>query len=233
VSRVPTAPDVGSDLVITALVFDFDGLIVDTETPDYQSWQEVFAAHGHTLPPDIWAINVGSGHLFDPYEHLGQMLGSPVDRQAVRRTVRARFVELLGEPRPLPGVLDYLDAAQAMDLRLAVASSSPRSWVAGYLEQLGLLDRFETICTSDDVAHTKPEPDLYLAALARLGVPGAQAVALEDSPNGVRAAQAAGMRGVAVPNPVTVLMDLSHADLVIPSLAAVPLPELLARLAAT
>jgi HAD superfamily hydrolase (TIGR01509 family) len=218
--------------VITALIFDFDGLIIDTETPDYQAWREVFAAHGCALPPEVWAINVGSGHLFDPYEHLESLLGHPVDRATIRQTVRARFRALLGEPTPLPGVVAYLTAAQDLGLQVGLASSSPRAWVTGYLEQLGLRGHFAAICTADDVARTKPEPDLYLAALARLGVAPAQAVALEDSPNGVRAAQAAGMRGVAVPNAVTKLMDLRHADLVLPSLDALPLLDLLARLAA-
>jgi HAD superfamily hydrolase (TIGR01509 family) len=215
--------------MISALVFDFDGLILDTETPDYIAWQEVYAAHGCALPPEVWAINVGSGHLFDPYQYLEGLLGRPVDRATIRREVRQRFLGLLGAVAPLPGVLDYLVAAPAHGLRVGIASSSPRAWVAGYLEQLGLVGHFATICTADDVAHTKPEPDLYLLAAARLGVDPAQALALEDSPNGVRAAQAAGMRCVAVPNSVTRLMSLDHADLILPSLADLPLPELLAR----
>ncbi|MCY7289354.1 MAG: HAD family hydrolase [Cryobacterium sp.] len=218
--------------MITALIFDFDGLIVDTETPDYQAWQEVFATHGCALSTETWAISIGSSHMLDPYDHLESLLGHPIDRPAIRSMVRARFLDLLGSPAPLPGVLDYLNAAPALGLQVGLASSSPRAWVVGYLEQLGLLGHFAAICTSDDVARTKPEPDLYLAALAKLGVAPAQAVALEDSPNGVRAAQAAGMRGVAVPNPVTRLMDLSHADLVLPGLDRLPLSTLLAQLAA-
>ncbi|MBX0327576.1 HAD-IA family hydrolase [Oscillochloris sp. ZM17-4] len=218
--------------MITALIFDFDGLIVDTETPDYRSWQEAYAAHGVVLSMDVWALNVGSGHLFNPYDHLEALIGRPLDRDAVRRDVRARFRELLGTPAPLPGVRAYLSAAADLGLQVGLASSSSRAWVTGFLGQLGLLGQFAAICTADDVARTKPEPDLYLAALARLGVAPARAVALEDSPNGVRAAQAAGMRGVAVPNPVTRLTDLSHADLVLPGLDALPLPDLLARLAA-
>lgn len=218
--------------MISALVFDFDGLILDTETPDYVAWQAIYADHGCALPPEVWAINVGSGHLFDPYQYLEGLLGRPVDRATIRREVRQRFLGLLGEAiTPLPGVRDYLAAAPALGLKVAIASSSPRAWVAGYLEQLGLLGHFPTICTADDVARTKPEPDLYLLAAARLGVEPAQALALEDSPNGVRAAQAAGMRCVAVPNPVTRLMSLDHADLVLSSLADLPLKALLARFA--
>lgn len=213
-----------------ALIFDFDGLIVDTETPDYLAWKDIFDAHGVELSLAAWATNVGSGHLFDPYEHLGGLIGRPFDRQAVQASVRARFRELLGEPAVLPGVIDYLAAAEGLGMRVGLASSSPREWVIGFLGPMGLADRFAAVCTSDDVARTKPEPDLYLAALARLGVAPGQAVALEDSPNGVRAAQAAGMRAVAVPNPVTRMMDLGHADLVLPGLDTLPLPDLLARL---
>lgn len=214
----------------SALIFDFDGLIADTETPDYVAWQEIYADYGCPLPLELWALNIGSGHLFDPYAHLELSLGRSLEREALRARVRGRFSELLGTLAPLPGVLDYLAAAPALGLRVAIASSSPMAWVHGHLGQLGLRERFEVICTADDVARTKPEPDLYLAAARRLGVDPAAAVALEDSPNGVRAAQAAGMRCVAVPNAVTRLMDLSHADLILPSLAELPLTELLTRL---
>lgn len=217
--------------MITALIFDFDGLIVDTETPDYRAWQETFAAHGLDLPIATWALNVGSRDLFSPYDHLEARLGRPLDRDAVRGAVRARFKALLGAPAPLPGVADYLAAAADLGLAVGLASSSSRAWVTGHLDQLGLRGHFAAICTADDVARTKPEPDLYLAALGRLGVAPAQALALEDSPNGVRAAQAAGMRAVAVPNPVTAQMDLGHADLVLPGLHTLALPDLLARLA--
>jgi HAD superfamily hydrolase (TIGR01509 family) len=221
----------GAYRVISTLIFDFDGLIVDTETPDYVAWQEVYTTHGVALPPETWAINVGSGHLFDPYAHLEAQLGRTVDRETIREQVRARFRAELGTITTLPGVASYLTTAQELGLRVGLASSSSRAWVAGHLEQVGLLGHFEAICTSDDVARTKPEPDLYLLALSRLSVESAQALALEDSPNGVRAAQAAGMRCVAVPNPVTRLMNLDHADMVLPSLADLPLPALLARLA--
>jgi HAD superfamily hydrolase (TIGR01509 family) len=216
--------------MLTALIFDFDGLILDTETPDYRAWQEIFAAHGCDLAIDVWARNVGAGDGFDPYAYLEEQYGRPVDRAAIGRTARQRFRELLGAPAPLPGVVEYLRAAPALGLQIGLASSSSLAWVGGYLGQLGLAGHFAAICTADDVARTKPAPDLYLAAVERLGVAPGQAVALEDSPNGVRAAKAAGLYAVAVPNPVTALMDLSHADLVLPSLAALPLPDLLARL---
>jgi HAD superfamily hydrolase (TIGR01509 family) len=218
--------------VITALIFDFDGLVADTETPDYVAWQEVYSDHGCELPPETWSLAIGSAHLFNAYDHLESLLDRPIDRLAIKERVGERFRALMGELTPLPGVVDYLAAAPSLNLQLAVASSASRSWVTGNLRQLGLIDRFATICTSDDVERTKPEPDLYLLAAERLGVPPAQAVALEDSPNGVWAAKAAGMRCVAVPNAVTRLMDLSHADLVVPSLAAVPLPSLLEQLVA-
>ncbi len=178
--------------IITALIFDFDGLIVDTETPDYQAWQEVFAAHDLDLPMTTWALNVGSGHLFSPYDHLEARLGHPVDRASVRHTVRTRFRTLLGEPVALPGVVDYLAAAAGLGLQVGLASSSSRAWVTGYLEQLGLCGHFATICTADDVTRTKPEPDLYLTALARTQ----RACRGGDRPGGLaqRGARGAGRR---------------------------------------
>ncbi|WP_129630835.1 HAD family hydrolase [Candidatus Oscillochloris fontis] len=211
--------------MLHALIFDFDGLILDTETPKYQAWQEVFAAYGCDLPMATWAQAVGSNQRFDPYRYLESLVGRELDHDTLRATTRARFRELLGVPRPLPGVVAYIEAAQRLDMRLAIASSSPRTWIDEHLSTLGLHHHFSIFCTIDDVARSKPDPDLYLLALERLGVSASQALALEDSPNGVRAAQAAGIYSIAVPNPVTAQMDLRHADLVLPSLAAMSLEE--------
>jgi len=117
-----------------------------------------------------------------------------------------------------------------MGLKVGVASSSTRDWVRGHLERLGILDSFDCLRCRDDVASAKPEPDLYLAVLECVGVLAAEAIAIEDSPNGVLAAKRAGMRCVAIPNSITARLDLGRADLILDSLADVTLPELLSKL---
>jgi len=128
-------------------------------------------------------------------------------------------------------VRDYVADAKRMGLLLAVASSSSRAWVLGHLERLGLGAQWDAVRTRDDVARTKPAPDLYLAAVEALCVDPTEAVAFEDSVNGIAAAKAAGLLCVAVPNALTAGMDLSQADVKLDSLAETPLAELLARLA--
>jgi beta-phosphoglucomutase-like phosphatase (HAD superfamily) len=129
--------------------------------------------------------------------------------------------------------VERIEEAGRLGLRLGVASSSTQEWVRGHLARLGILDHFECIRCRDDVANPKPEPDLYVAALECLGVVATEAIAIEDSPNGVMSAKRAGMRCVAIPNTITAQLDLSQADLVLKSLADVTMAELLERLSAT
>jgi HAD superfamily hydrolase (TIGR01509 family) len=216
---------------ILALVFDFDGLILDTETTDFRSWQEVYRAHGCELRLEDWADCVGrpAGH-FDPFEHLERLTGVRVERAQIRAQRSARMRELNLLQSVLPGVCDYLREARELGLKIGLASSSDRAWVHGHLGRLGLLDYFDTIkCVEDTGAH-KPDPAPYLAALGTLGVPPARAVAFEDSPHGVAAAKAAGMLCVAVPNSITRRLGLEGADLMLDSLASLPLSALLSRL---
>lgn len=217
--------------MIQALIFDFDGLILDTETPEYAAWSEVYAAHGCELPRDLWTNAIGRGKdqsAFDPYGALETLLGCPVDQDVIRVQRRARYLSLIEDEPVRPGVLSYLTDARAQGLRLAVASSSDRAWVEGHLARLGLLPFFDLTRCADDVSRTKPDPELYLSAVAGLDVPPERAVAFEDSPNGARAAKAAGLFCVAVPNPMTANLSFGHADFVLPSMAARPLADVLA-----
>jgi HAD superfamily hydrolase (TIGR01509 family) len=219
--------------LIRAIVFDFDGLILDTEEPVYRSWQEVYAAHGEELPFERWVQIVGSTTAgFHPQHHLEERLGRPLSQEVLDQRIGRRTEMILAEDL-LPGVSDRLDEARAMGLKLGVASSSTQDWVRGHLARLGILDRFECIRCRDDVEPAKPAPDLYVAVLACLGVEAAEAVAIEDSPNGVAAAKSAGMRCVAIPNSITGRLDLSQADLVLDSLADVTLGGLLELLTGT
>jgi HAD superfamily hydrolase (TIGR01509 family) len=215
--------------MIRALVFDFDGLILDTEEPVYRSWLEVYEAHGEELPFERWVQIVGSTTIgFHPQHHLEERLGRSLPKEVLDRRI-GRRTELVLANKVLPGVLEHLVAAKASGLKLGVASSSTRAWVRGHLARLGILDRFDCVRCRDDVTNAKPEPDLYLAVLECLGVIASEAIAIEDSPNGVLAAKRAGMRCIAIPNSITARLDLGQADVVLGSLAEVTLGELLRR----
>ncbi|MDI6769579.1 MAG: HAD family hydrolase [Anaerolineales bacterium] len=223
--------------MLKAIIFDFDGLILDTETPEYIAWQEIFAEHGCELSLEMWGQVVGGAGFsdFDAASHLEELLrstnpvGHPFDCAALNARWRQRGDELIAAQAILPGVRDYLDDAQRLGLRLAIASSSKHSWVDGHLARLGLLAHFERIICADDVTRTKPDPELYRAALAALHIRAEEAIVFEDSPNGVKAAKRAGIFVVAVPNPLTARLWIDGADLTLKSLVDVPLIGLLQR----
>jgi HAD superfamily hydrolase (TIGR01509 family) len=180
---------------------------------------------------ETWSDVIGRGaDYFDPYQELVERLGRDLDREAVLNRRKARHLEMIAELEVLPGVAEAMAEARAIGLLLGVASSSSHRWVDGHLVRLGL-DGFRCVRCRDDVAQAKPAPDLYLAVCECLGVEPAEAVALEDSANGIAAAKAAGMRCVAIPNPMTEGLDLSAADLRLTSLADLSVAELLERLA--
>ena len=216
--------------MIRALVFDFDGLILETETPAYETWAEIYKEHGHELPMDRWHGYIGSDTGFDPAGHLAALVGEGFDRDATQKRRDARKTELIAALDVMVGVREYVADANRLGLRLAVASSSSRAWVLGHLERLRLRAEWDAVLTRDDVERTKPAPDLYLAAVKALGVAPREAVAFEDSRNGIAAAKDAGLLCVAVPNALTAAMDLSRADVKVNSLAETPLEDLLALL---
>jgi HAD superfamily hydrolase (TIGR01509 family) len=216
--------------MIHALIFDFDGLLVDTETPAFESWRTLYAEHGHELALDLWQGALGTRHGFDALVHLTGLLDQPIDR-AMILTRRLELKRALSAEQPLlPGARELLGQAHALGLPCAVASSSDRPWVEGWLRRHGVFAAFECVRTAEDVAMTKPAPDLFLSAAACLGVPPADCLVFEDSPNGILAARAAGMRCVAVPGAITRQLTLPPADLVLASLDALPLAEILNRL---
>ena len=217
---------------IKALIFDFDGLIIDTEMPDYASWQAVYAEYGQELPVAMWGQIVGGTGAsdFDPHSYLEELSGQSLDREEVWISRRTAYLDTVAEQPILPGVKNYLDGARERGFKLAVASSSPDNWVNGHLTRLCLIDYFDVIKTADDVARTKPDPELYLAALAALDVAAEETVVFEDSGNGVRAAKAAGIYTVAVPNGLTAQLTIEGADQRLNSLAELPLDELLAQI---
>jgi HAD superfamily hydrolase (TIGR01509 family) len=216
---------------IRAFLFDFDGLIIDTESASRAGWEWLYREHGFELPQDQWATLIGTiGAPWEPMRHLEELVGSPLDAEVLNERRRAHELSLLEAEEFRPGILDYLEEAKRRGLKTAIVSSSSNRWIDMHLSRLERAVGWDAIVAANhDVARAKPRPDLYLEACEILGVPPAEAIAFEDSPNGVRAAQAAGIFCVAIPNEVTRDLGLEEADLVLDSLADLPPAELLAR----
>jgi putative hydrolase of the HAD superfamily len=218
-------------VAIRGLLFDFDGLLIDTETPSRLAYEELYREHGHELPLDKWATLVGTiGAEFDPDAHLEQLVGTPLDRERMAQRLRARERELCDLEDLRPGIDDYLAEAERLGLKTAIVSSSTREWIARHLQRLDRVNSWDAIVAADgDVERAKPQPTLYLDALDALGLQPHEAIAFEDSLNGIRAAKSAGILCVAVPNPITETFALDEADLLLGSLEEVSLVELLDR----
>jgi HAD superfamily hydrolase (TIGR01509 family) len=212
---------------LQALIFDFDGLVVDTETARYYAWKEVIESEGVPLPLSVWLENIGlPSEAFDPLAFLEKRAEKPIDGEAVRERKREVFkARMVGESLR-PGVREYFDEARERDLKLAICSSSPRSWVDSNLNRYGIDGIFDGIVTGSDVENIKPHPELYLKAVEVLSAPIGDCIALEDSAKGVESAKAAGLFCVAVGNPITKQTDLGEADIVLSSLAEMPLEML-------
>ena len=216
--------------MIRAIVFDFDGVILDTEAPIFRAWNEEFEAHGcPLLTVEEWSAEIGTVQGLDLLALLRERATVEVDADAVAARRRGRRDELLAQEALLEGVETWLDDAREAGIALAIASSSEAGWVEPHLERLGVRHRFAHLACYRPGGRAKPAPDLYLAACAALGVAPAEALAIEDSPNGIAAAKAAGLVCVAVPHGLTESLDLSSADVVVPSLASVSLGEIVAR----
>jgi HAD superfamily hydrolase (TIGR01509 family) len=222
--------------MIEAIVFDFDGLLVETEGPGFEAWRTVFTEFGAELTVDDFLVCIGTRNAVDWGELLQTKTGesgpSDAELRAAKQAHQAGSVAAL----PLqPGVSQWLDDVAAAGLRCAIASSSERLWIEPHLHRLGVAHHFELLTTwegPDCGFAPKPAPDLYLRACQALDVAPGAALAVEDSLNGVLAAKAAGMHCLAVPNGVTITCDFSAADLVAPSLDALRLADALATLSA-
>ena len=214
-----------------ALIFDFDGLILDTETADVRAWSDIYAEYGLKFPLESWAQIIGGtgAASFDAAVHLQTLLGDPLDLEALQARQDHISHSFVFQQPVLPGVMDYLHTAKRLGLKLAIASSSPHSWVDTHARRLGIFDYFDKVICADDVGagRTKPNPDLFLLALDRLQVRKNEAIVFEDSPNGVQAAKNAGIFVVAVPNSVTSQLSIENANLILRSLADLSLPDLL------
>lgn len=213
---------------IKALIFDFDGLLVDTETPQLRAWQNIYRGFDAELRLDEWVRCLGtSADAFDPIADLRAKTNARFDEAALIAKYMEDSAIAIQREQLRPGINQLLQEAKEFNLALAVASSSNRSWVHSGLERSGIKTYFQIICTSEDVTRVKPDPELYLLALRRLGVSPGEVLVFEDSPNGILAARAAGLACVAIPNEISSHLDLSQANLILPSLGGSELHMLL------
>lgn len=215
-------------MTIKGLAFDFDGLIVDTELPIYQSWQDIYHMYGIELLLQEWAVVIGSSNeMFEPMDELEKRVHQNLNREDILEIQRLKMMEHILQQPVLPGVKEYLLQAKEFGIKVSLASSSSRSWVEDHLKRLGLISYFDSIFTLEDVFKVKPDPGLYRQAVIGMQLLPAEVIALEDSTNGIISAKLAGLYCVAVPNILTQNLDLTEADLVINSLVEMPLPLLL------
>jgi HAD superfamily hydrolase (TIGR01509 family) len=198
-----------------AVIFDFDGVVLDSETPEFESHRRVYQQCGADLTREEWSGQIGTwseGLGARWHAVLCERSSRPLDRDTFDLERRRIFQELV--PRePMRGIRELLNALVAAGIPRAIASSGPARWVVPAIEGLALTSLFDAIVTGDDVVRRKPAPDGYLEAALRLGTDPARSVAVEDSGPGIAAARAAGMKTVAIPHPLTEGHDLSGADL--------------------
>lgn len=204
---------------IRALVFDFDGLICDTESSAFETARAIYREHGVELTLAQWQHRIGtSGRPW--YADLEAAVGPLANRDELVERRRLAHTAQVRSQAAEPGVEQFVADAARRGLLLAVASSSSAGWVREHLARLGLLDHFTVLSCAGGGVPTKPDPAVYLRAVEQLGVDPRDAVAFEDAPHGIAAAKAAGLWCIAVPNRLTGDLDLSAADAVVPSFTA-------------
>jgi HAD superfamily hydrolase (TIGR01509 family) len=210
---------------LRAVLFDFDGTLWDSETAVYGVFRDLYEEHGHELTLSTWSAAIGTLGGFDPYEELGSLRGLPFDDEEIART--EDLVRAAADHVPLrPGIAGFLRQLDQADVRRALVSSDRSEWLVTHLERLRWPDGWSAmVCADGDAARAKPNPHLYVAALELLDVPAGATFAVEDSPNGIRAAKAAGIACVCVPNEATASLDLSEADLVLPTFEGLDVEE--------
>ena len=201
------------------MLFDFDGVLVDTEWAIYQAWRRTFEAHGHALPLAAYARCIGSDFAtWSPKTHLEELTGLGFDWHDLDARRQQDIRCALTHEGPMPGVVMVLEKLTTAAVPLGVVSSSSHHWVDGWLAKLGLAGHFKTVVCRGDAPQIKPAPDLFLEAARRLGVEPSACLVIEDSRNGLISAHAAGMPVWVVPNRVTVGLDFTAAARVFGSL---------------
>ncbi len=205
---------------IRGIIFDFDGVLVDTEWAIYQSWVRLFAREGQQISIETYAPCLGAGYThWDPAKHLESLTEKQYDWDKETDARQAEIEADLQESGLMAGARELFDWCAAQGIELTVASSSSRRWVAGWLEKLSITDRFAAVFTRTDGYPVKPNPALFHAAQEALGLAAEHCLIIEDSENGTRAAQNAGIPCAAIANRMTCHSDLSRAEWNFPDLA--------------
>lgn len=213
--------------VIKGIIFDFDGLIFDTETPQYEVLQEIFLQHSGNLPLKRWQEEIGTHSGFSPFDFLEQQIGKELNHDVLNKEFEHKYHHKLKSTRARDGVVDFLKAAKNLQLKVGLASSSSYEWVARHLRNLDLYNYFECIKTRDDVKRVKPDPELYLKAAACLGLDYKECLVFEDSANGAIAAKKACMSCVIVPNEITKDLEFCQVEHRIDSMGHTTLEEII------
>jgi HAD superfamily hydrolase (TIGR01509 family) len=215
-----------------ALIFDFDGTLLDTETPEFLTWQALYQRHNQELDPQDWGRGIGTWGGFDPWLDLETKIGHALPRETLQAEHRQEVLHRIGQSALLPGTKNLLLEAKQTGFKLAIASSSDFDWVSGWTQQHEIFGLFDAFATRYEVENVKPDPALFLLALHKLQLEPRDAVVIEDSPNGAKAALAAGIHCVVVPNSVTRHLQFPSGVVRLETLEGVTLAELTSRLLA-
>ncbi|WP_410985045.1 HAD family hydrolase [Bacillus cereus] len=214
--------------MIKAIIFDFDGTILDTETHELSLIRSIYEEYNEEFTLELWKKTVGANaDIFCPYKHLESITAKKIDHNYLKQKKQKKLHRIMQQEKPLPGVISYLEEAKRLNLKIGLASSSEKEWVINHLQRVDLLSYFECICTSDDVQQAKPDPSLYLKAMNLLNVNPEHSLAIEDSPNGTLAAKRAGMWCMTVPNKATKELEFGKLDINLASLQDLKLIEVL------
>lgn len=217
--------------IIKALIFDFDGLILDTETPGYNSWKDIFKNLGYNLKFQDWAPKIGNPLHDTENKILFKLKKTPTEIEQIKVKRNTLYKNLLEKQALRPGILKLLKNAKNLKLKIGIASSSDKNWITKHLIKYNILDQFLIIISKDDVSQIKPAPEIYLKALKALKIDNPkEALAIEDSPIGILAAKSAGITCLAYPNNLTKNLDLKAADMILENLESIKLRTLLSDL---
>ncbi|WP_088072264.1 HAD family hydrolase [Gottfriedia luciferensis] len=215
--------------MIKAIIFDFDGLIVDTESVWFEAYKEVLLQYEVELTLQKFSEVIGTTDEI-LYEYINSNAKVPIVREKIEQLVKEIVKQKLIKPVLRENVEDYLKSAKNAGLQIGLASSSSKEWVESFLKKLNIFDYFSVIKTSDDVSKVKPDPELYLKAIEELGVQVNEAIAFEDSLNGLIAARKAGLKCVIVPNSVTTHLEFENYSLRLSSMAEKTLDDVINHL---
>jgi HAD superfamily hydrolase (TIGR01509 family) len=213
--------------MLKAVILDFDGTILDTETPEYKIWEEIFQEYNQILPLELWVKYIGTTWgSFDPGLYLQELCHVNIDVKEIKSFAREKYLQILDISPLRPGVEELITTLADESIPVALASSSPFHWIKLHLEYRGLLEKFSFISTADDVRVVKPAPDIYINLLNKMMLLPEDVITFEDSPNGIKSAKSAGIFSIAVPNDITMHTDLSDANMIVSSIKDIPFSEL-------